>query len=328
MINNIYTTPVLFSGLSSLILKSTEITMIDQYLKQTVQRLQKLMDKTPACIVAFLGGQLPGTALLHLKQLSLFGMISRLPGNCLHLHAKHILTSARPSSSSWFQQVRDLCLLYQLDHTLSILQNPPKKDPFNRLIKSSIIDHWETKLREKASSLTSAPYFKPEYMSLTRPHPLWFSCGSNSFESHKAVQTSRMLSGRYLTDRLQRHWTQNRDGFCLLPACSPARSLGSLEHLLLHCSSLKLTRDKMMRLCNKVSTENQDVANILLPVLNSGIEKTTMQILLDCTTIPSVIRTTQEFGPDTRDKILYLGRTWCYSIHRERMNQMGLFSFR
>ena len=70
LVNDIYATPVLFSGLSSLILKSTEVTMIDQYMKQTVQRLQKLMDKTPACVVAFLGGQLPGTALLHMKQLS------------------------------------------------------------------------------------------------------------------------------------------------------------------------------------------------------------------------------------------------------------------
>lgn len=302
--------------------------MIDQYMKQTVQRLQKLMDKTPACVVAFLGGQLPGTALLHMKQLSLFGMVSRLPDNNLHLHAKHILTSARPSASSWFQQIRDLCLLYKLEHPLSTLQNPPKKAAFNRLVKSSIIDHWEAKLRQEASSLTSAPYFKPEFMSLTRPHPLWFSCGSNPFESHKSVQTSRMLSGRYLTDRLQRHWTQNRDGFCLLPECSPARSPGSLEHLLLHCTSLRETREKILRLCYKVSADNEHVANILLPVLNSGVQKSIMQILLDCTTIPAVIKCTQDFGPQSRDKILYIGRTWCYNIHRERMNQMGLYGFR
>ena len=117
--------------------------MINQVRKMTIQRLQGLMDKTLACVVAFLEGQLPGTALLHMKQLSLFGMVSRLPDNNLHLHAKHILTSARPSASSWFQQIRDLCLLYKLEHPLSTLQNPAKKAAFNRLVKSSIIDHWK-----------------------------------------------------------------------------------------------------------------------------------------------------------------------------------------
>ena len=65
LIHNLYAISVLFSGLFSLALKSTEISLLDQVMKKTVQRLMKLMMKTPACTVAFLGGQLPATALLH-----------------------------------------------------------------------------------------------------------------------------------------------------------------------------------------------------------------------------------------------------------------------
>ena len=303
--------------------------MIDQYLKIKNQNLQKLMDKSPACVVAFLGGTLPGTALLHLRQLSTFGMITRLPGSILHSHGVRVLTSARPSAVSWFQQIRDLCLQYQLPHPLTLLSNPTAltQGRFKNLIKSRVIDYWEAHLREKASTLTSAPYFKPAFMSLTRPHPIWTSCGSNPFESHKASTASRMLSGRYLTDKLQRHWTLNKTGVCLLPTCSPPAD-GSLEHILLHCPALSETRTKILKLCSKVSSESVQLAEIIDSVLSSGNQFRKMQFIVDCSTMAEIIKITQTSGPQVRDRLLYVGRTWCYNIHRERMNQLGLFDFR
>ena len=67
-VHHMYATSVLLSGLNSLVLKKTEIAMLDQHMKISMQSLQKLMDKTPSCVVAFLGGVLPGTAQLHIKQ--------------------------------------------------------------------------------------------------------------------------------------------------------------------------------------------------------------------------------------------------------------------
>ena len=286
------------------------------------------MDKTPASIVAFLGGVLPGCAQIHLKQFSIFGMIIRLPSDSiLHRHGVHVLSTARPSAQSWFHQLRNLCLLYQLPHPLTLLHDPLKKTIFDRLIKSKVVNYWEVKLRAEAASLESVPYFQPDFMSLTRPHPIWSSCGANPFESHKAVTTSRMLSGRYLTDRLQRHWTTNKAGYCLLPSCTP-QSDGSLEHILLYCPALHAARTRMFNLCHKVSKESEELSTLINIVLQSDDEMLRMQFLLDCTTIPAVIRITQLSGTDTRDRLLYIGRTWCYSIHRERMNQLGLLSFR
>ena len=133
-------------------------------LKVASQNLQKLMDKTSASVVAFLGGFLPGTALLHMRQLNSFGMITRLPGSILNIHGTQILISAKSSASSWFQQIRDLCLLYQLPHPLSLLEQPMSKLKFNQIVKSKVIDYWEIKFRAKASSLTSAPFFNPAFI--------------------------------------------------------------------------------------------------------------------------------------------------------------------
>ena len=79
-------------------------------------------------------------------------------------------------------------------------------------------------------------------MSLSKPHPLWTSCSNNSYEVSRAVVQARMLSGRYKTDRLTRHFSQNSDGSGLL--CNEGAD-GSIEHLLLHCPSLSHTRQNM-----------------------------------------------------------------------------------
>ena len=155
------------------------------------------------------------------------------------------------------------------------------------------MNFWEMKLRAEASELKSTPYFNPAFMSLNNPHPIWTSCGSNPFECHKAVITARMLSGRYQTDRLQRHWTENRDGFCRLPACSTSRSFGTLEHLLLLCPSLASTRQHLLNLFTQVSFQHSAIATILHSAFHNQEPSEFMQLLLDCTTIPSVIRATQ-----------------------------------
>ena len=326
-INRIYATPVLFSGMGSLILSTAEINLLEKYTKKTAQNLQRLMDRTPSCVVAFLGGALPGTALLHLKQFSILGMISRKKGSHLYNLGIQVLTSAKPSLNSWFQQIRRLCLQYQLPHPILLLEDHRTKGRFDNLVRSKVVDYWEQKLRNEANNLTSVPYFKPQFMSLTSPHPIWTSCGSSPFESHKAITACRMISGKYLTDRLQRHWTQNREGLCLLPTCTPS-SEGSLEHILLHCTALTKTRARQYQLSRTIAQESHLLCEIITSVLDSGNDDLTMQLLLDSSVIPTVIKTTQLFGNHTRDRLLYLGRTWCYNIHRERMNQLGLLKFR
>ena len=51
--------------------------------------------------VCFLGGSLPLTAILEFRQMSLFGIISRLnPSSIIHHYAISTLTHAKPSSCS------------------------------------------------------------------------------------------------------------------------------------------------------------------------------------------------------------------------------------
>jgi hypothetical protein len=70
------------------------------------------------------------------------------------------------------------------------------------------------------------------------------------------MTTLKMLSGRYLTDMMQRHWTQNKAGFCRLPSCIPLQLLGTLEHILLFCPSLHEKHQGLLSLTARVAKEH------------------------------------------------------------------------
>ena len=162
--------------------------MIDHHYRTTLSSLLKLYPGTPSSFIYFMCGSLPAKAFLHLRQLGLFCMICHLHDDPLNRRARQVLTRFKPSSKSWFIQLRDLCLAYDLPHPLLLLSNPPSKKSFMKLAKSKVISYWELKLRQEASFLTSLVYLKPEYSSLTSPHPIYLTAGSNPYEVSKASE--------------------------------------------------------------------------------------------------------------------------------------------
>ena len=95
-----YGLPVLLSGLGCLYLLESEKKTLSQHYKETLQNLQKLYQNTPESVVFFLGGSLPFPAHLHMRQLSIFAMICRLPGNILNELAKYVLTCLPDNTKS------------------------------------------------------------------------------------------------------------------------------------------------------------------------------------------------------------------------------------
>ena len=137
-IEKLYATPVLLSGLCSLVLSETEVSMVHHEHKLSLERLQRLLPGTPESVVMFLAGSLPATGILHLRMLGLLGMIARLgPDNLLNKHGRDVLLSTNLSSKSWFLSVRQLSNRYHLPDPLKILQS---KHYWKSICKSKVID--------------------------------------------------------------------------------------------------------------------------------------------------------------------------------------------
>ena len=317
-LEKLYGTPVLLSGLAALVLGDNETAVVHHHHKLNLQRLQRLCQATPECVVMFLAGSIPASGILHLRIFGLLGMIARLgPKNILHQHGRHILLSATSNSkidNSWFLSVRSLCQQYHLQDPLLVLQSPPSPEQWKKLCKSKVIDFWEQKLRAEADLLPSLLFFKANFMSLSNPHPIWLHARS-PFEVGKAVVVARMLSGRYKTDRLARHWThENPDGLCRLPGC--LNQEGNLQHILLHCSALHETRAKMISFWGAFLVSKPE----LFPVIQHYTmreDHLLPQFLLDPSCLPLVISHSRIY-PDTLQDCLFLSRTWCYAVHLAR----------
>ena len=322
-LEKVYGSPVLLSGIPTLVLSQAEIATIAKHQTVTHQNLQKLLPKTPRSFVHFLGGILPTEAVIHQQMLSRFGMVARLPRDPLNIHARNILTAAKSSSKSWFIQIRNICLQYHLPHPLRILENPPCKEKYKKLIKSKITDYWELKLRGEASLLSSLVYFKPEYMSLVKPHPIWSTAGNNPYEISKAIQQARFLSGRYRSQSLVSHWSPNSDGSCLSPTCKEEKE--TIEHILLDCQAYNDCKSRLYSLW--LSAKILEVHDLLLEALTSD-RAYLLQFILDCSVLPQVIRATQVKNGDLiLRELFYYTRTWCFSIHKARMKMLGRWNF-
>ena len=319
---NLYGLPVLLSGLAPLVMNKSEESLIEQHHKENISNLQRLLPCTPTPVVCFLAGSLPGSAHLHLRKLTIFGMICRLPGNSLHNYAISLFESGKPPPKSWFRQILDLCEKYCLPSPMQLLESPLPKIQYKKLVKGKVIHFWENDLRSQAAPLTSLIYFKPLYMSLTTTHPIWTSAGSSPAKVTMATVQARMLSGRYRTESLCSNWKLNCTGLCLLsPSCSS--SVEDLKHILSQCAALDPTRTELWDFTAKYCKNIPDLSGIILNFLkitNSNF----CQFLIDCSILPEVVRATQLHGAQyVHHHMFTITRTWIYTLHKRRLKLLG-----
>ena len=323
----LYGVPVLLSGVSTLVLTKADETLIEQHHKEIIRNIQRLRPCTPRAVVFFLSGTLPGSALLHLRQLSIFGMICRLGDNILHGHAVNIFSSATQSPKSWLNKIRELCLQYVLPHPLKLLQEPMKKDAYKNLVKKHVVDYWEHLLRTESEPLTSLAFFNPYYMSLTKTHPIWTTAGSSPAKIAMATTQADMISGRYRSEKLCSNWSfKNQEGFCLLsPDCSSL--VEDIPHILSSCSSLQPTRDKLIKFTEEYCKSAPSIIQTLVSSLCKQSSPLFCQFLLDSSILPEVIAAVQTEGEDVLSHLFHIGRTWIYTLHKTRMKLLGRWNY-
>ena len=161
-------------------------------------------------------------------------------------------------------------------------------------------------------------------MSLSAPHPLWTSCSSNPYEVKKAIIQTTLLSGRCKTDYHARHWDKsNPNGFCLL--CPGKYLFGTVQHLLLHCEALADTRSKQVEFWSAHASKDVHLHQLLSDLLQAS-PLLLAQFLLDPSVVPQAIILLQR-RIVTLPTLFYLTRTWCFGIHRKRLQLLGRYNY-
>ena len=154
-------------------------------------------------------------------------------------------------------------------------------------------------------------------MNFTKPNPLWTTTGGNPHEVAKAVQQARLLSGRYRTNTLIKHWNQSYTGQCSAQGCV---SKETIEHIIIDCTAYTEIRQKLLSMW--LSTQFHEVYKLVLHALTSS-KNYLLQFILDCSSLPKVIAANQVHGDVIYNEVFRLTRTWCFAIHRERLRIHG-----
>ena len=140
-------------------------------------------------------------------------------------------------------------------------------------------------------------------MSLSKPHPIWTMGGYNSYEICKAIVQAKMLSGRYRTDKLLRHFSRTNDGLC--QHCPEQKQIGSLEHLLINCSAFNSTRVQFFQMLIDNKSISQEAKTIIFKTFSTNTSVTQkVHLLLDCSSISTVISACQT-NPNILNEMRY-----------------------
>ena len=182
--------------------------------------------------------------------------------------------------------------------------------------------YWRNELELRARKLDSLKYFKPAFLSLNSPHPIFTSLNGNPYENQKAKIQSRFISGRYRTESLCRFWSSNKAGICLLDTCRHLRISEDLDHIIFSCKGLTNTRRRLVNFTNNYVADKQ----ILRPIIDAYLyasKDVFCQFIVDCSVLPPVISLYQQYGPTIYEHLFHITRTWCHSLHRDRLRQLG-----
>ena len=135
----------------------------------------------------------------------------------------------------------------------------------------------------------------------------------------KAAVQARYLSGRGRVEALTKHWDMaNQEGICSL--CKDVEPVvGTLEHILLSggCPALAEARLTMLSFFQAYMVSRP----YLLPLMQACWEKEeplTMQLILDCSVIPLIIKTSQESSQPISKDIFYMMLTFVFKIYTTR----------
>ena len=162
-------------------------------------------------------------------------------------------------------------------------------------------------------------------MYLTAPHLLWSTFGYLSTKIAMATVQARMISGGYKSESLCKHWSKNRDGFCLLSPKS-VNTVEDVPHILSSCSGLSDQRRKLFSFTSSYAASVPAIMDLIL-TLSLPSNPSFVQFLLDCSCLPEVILATQQHRKEVLGHLFLITRLWVYTVHRERMKLLGRWNY-
>ena len=297
----LYVIPTLVHSLETLDLTEGDRDRLDGFMRDTYRRLQALPKETANCASNILLGTLPIQAVLDSHILGLFIRILHLDNSREKEVIQRQLVIKDIDSASWMQKVRRLLWKYDLPSVFTLLQNPPEKERWKRMVKSAITAYWSNKIVKEAETKSTLKYLNKTHHP-DKIHPVWDTAQNNDFDIKRAQVKARLLVGRYtLKTDLTKY--RKEDPTCLL--CKQAEE--DIKHFLLECPALEEARQGYMK-------QLKTVINMYTGISTEELENNhgvMIQYILDCSVH-------LQNNSNAITSIEPITRKLCYALHAKR----------
>ena len=207
------------------------------------------------------------------------------------------------SSHSWVWYVHGLLKRYGLPSSFSLLEYPPTKEQWKRMVKCAILTKWENDLKDQASAMSTLSILNLNVCNLSHVHPVWRLGAADSLTVLKATTKAKLLVQRYPL-----HYSRTSGMNYGLPCPLCKFNTETLEHFLVDCPVLDSTRAVHTSRIQHVF----DSAGLRLPC-------DMVRLVLD----PSHYTTDPLLGLMER-----VTRDMCFDLHQKRSILLGYSTFR
>ena len=166
--------PILTYGLEIVLPKGKNLDNINRQYKKWIKQILSLNTNVTDPAVFILAGTLPIEAEMYIKAITLilYGNITRAEQSFVEWKlAERQLTIKSHDSHSWFIEIKELCLKYDILNIYHYLQNPLSKNQWKKMIKTKIYAYWKSRLSEEAKLYKSLK-FMDNHLTFGKVHPL------------------------------------------------------------------------------------------------------------------------------------------------------------
>jgi hypothetical protein len=205
---------------------------IETYYRSLLRQIQHLPTSTAIPAIYLLMGCIPIEGQIHVKMLTFFGRLVRNTDRMEFEIIQRQLAVKDLDSNSWTVQIRKVLHRYELPTAYQILNNPPNKRTWKRMVETAVHHYWFRELTEQAMTKSTLSLLDIATCNPGQLHSVW-NHNADPLEAHMATVKARVLVQRY---PLYSSYCAGPKKSSLCPLCKSEEE--TVQHFLLQCTAL------------------------------------------------------------------------------------------
>jgi exonuclease III len=304
---NTFVIPRLLHGLEVLHLTKKDIQSLEAYQMTVMKQIQHLPQRTSNAITLLLLGQQPIEAAIDKRMLLVFGDAVRRDSVERDVVMRQ-LAMKTSTSNSWVTAVRLVLQKYSLPSHHQLVESPPSKLSWKRMVKNSVASYWTRELLRKARLQSTLKYINLENCKIGTIHQVWDTV-TDARDATRASAKVKLLTGSYTLQANKAVFNQFQvNKTCLLCDDGPE----DRKHFLVDCIKLRDVRNNYIsELQSLLAAQNPTEWRRII-----SCSELTLQLILDCSSKKTAALIPD--GPTYTARVECITRRLCYALLTRR----------